>query len=285
MPRLLVILLLLASAHLAFCYTMPLSAKDVSLMLRSGYSNEAVLRELSVRHFVGALDPATEKQLTQVGASESLIDALRSERYQASPSEIAAAQEKFMAEKQSATPAIQQPRDPKTKSLGDERPKTQAQGGAPGTTYRLVKGDLVYWHEETVTSFDDEVLENKRLYLFFFSAFGSPQGRKFTPQLIDYYNRVAPAHPEFEVVFFSLDRSQFAMETYLSQTRMPWPAVAYDKLSQKEEIIKNLVRGIPCLVLLNANGEVLSTNGGGPTDPGPDKVLADLDKILARNGG
>ena len=284
MPRFLVILLLLASAHHGFCYTMPLSAKDVSLMLRSGYSNEAVLRELSLRHFVGALDPATEKQLTQVGASESLLDALRSKRYQASPSEIAA-QEKLMAEKQSATPAVEQPRDPKTKSLGDERPKTQAQGGTPGTTYRLVKGDLVYWHEETVSSFDDEGLENKRFYLFFFSAFGSPQGRKFTPQLIDYYNRVAPVHPEFEVVFFSLDRSQFAMETYLIQTRMQCQDVAYDKLSQKEEIIKNLVRGIPCLVLLNANGEVLSTNGGGPKDPGPDKVLADLDKILARNGG
>ncbi len=286
MSRLLIAFLSLASACGALCSTMPLTAKEVSLMLRSGYSSEAALQELSVRHFGDTFDPAIEKQLVQAGASQSLIDALRSARYQASPSEIAAVQEKLAAQEESAAQALQEARNAQTpKSNSKERPRKPTQGGAPDAMYRLLKGDLVYWHEDSLNPFDDEALENKKLYLFFFSAFGSPQGRKFTSQLIDYYNRVALAHPEFEVIFFSLDRSQFAMETYISETNMPWPAVAYDKIASKQAIMKNLVRGVPWLILVNANGDVLSNNDGGPNGPDPERVLADLDQIFAHNGG
>ena len=56
----------------------PLTVEEISLMLRCGYSSETVLRILSNRHFAGDLNPATEKQLTDVNASPALIDALKS---------------------------------------------------------------------------------------------------------------------------------------------------------------------------------------------------------------
>ncbi|MFZ3376459.1 MAG: thioredoxin-like domain-containing protein, partial [Chthoniobacterales bacterium] len=151
--------------------------------------------------------------------------------------------------------------------------------GAPGATYQLLKGDLVYWHQGTLSHFDDEALENKKLYLFFFSSNGSPQGRKFTPQLVEYYNRVAPQHPEFEVIFFSADRSRYGMETYMTQANVPWPAVDYDKLASKASI-QSLVRGIPCLMLVDSYGRILSNSYGPEGNLGLEKVLADLDKIL-----
>jgi thiol-disulfide isomerase/thioredoxin len=256
---------------------MPLTAKEIGLMLRSGYSSDAVLRELSARHFADSFDSTVEKQLVQSGANQSLIDALRSGAYQLSPSEMAAAKEKLTQEEQRDIPAAEQSRESGPPPQSTPVPATV---GAPGATYRLLKGDLVYWHQGTLSHFDDEALENKKLYLFFFSANWSPQGRKFTPQLVEYYNRVAPQHPEFEVIFFSADRSPFGMETYMGQANMPWPAVDYAKLGSKAAIQNNFVRGIPCLILVDGNGRVLSNSYGTETNRGPETVLADLDKIL-----
>src|ERR1700730_16202258 len=98
MRFLLVTFLLGASACRAICGPMPLTAKEIGLMLRSGYSSEAVMRELSARHFGDSFDSTVEKQLVQLGANQSLIEALRSGAYQLSPSEMAAAKEKLAQE-------------------------------------------------------------------------------------------------------------------------------------------------------------------------------------------
>jgi len=264
---------------------MPLTAKEIGLMLRSGYSSEVVMRELSARHFADSFDSTVEKQLVQSGADQSLIDALRSGTYKLSSSEMAAAKEKLADKEQREVLAAEQSRasgPPQRSAPAPERSAPKAfEVGAPGATYQLLKGDLVYWHQGTLSHFDDEGLENKKLYLFFFSANWSPQARRFTPQLVEYYNRVAPQHPEFEVIFFSADRSPFGMETYMGQANMPWPAVDYEKLGSKAAIQTNFVRGIPCLILVDGSGQVLSNSYGTERNLGPETVLADLDKIFS----
>src|SRR5205823_7693287 len=75
----------------------PLTSKDVSLMLRSGYSNDAVERELRARHFMGTLDVAAEKNLTQAGASPALITGLKSGAFAVPSSEVAAVQAELAA--------------------------------------------------------------------------------------------------------------------------------------------------------------------------------------------
>src|ERR1700724_436381 len=282
MRVLLVIFLLVASVCRAICGPMPLTAKEIGLMLRSGYSSEAVMRELSARHFADSFDSTMEKQLVQSGADKSLIDALRSGAYRLSPSEIAAEKKKLTQEEQRDVLAAEQSREsgPPQQSA-PARPAGPPAVGVPGATYQLLKGDLVYWHQGALSHFDDEALENKKLYLFFFSANWSPQGRKFTTQLVEYYNRVAPQHPEFEVIFFSADRSPFGMETYMGQANMPWPAVNYEKLGSKAAIQNNFVRGIPCLILVDGSGQVLSNSYGTEKNLGPEAHLADLDKIFS----
>ena len=66
----------------------PLTLKEVSLMLRSGYSSEIVLQELSRRKFAETLDSTSEQQLVKLGASKSLISTLESGVYQLSPAEL-----------------------------------------------------------------------------------------------------------------------------------------------------------------------------------------------------
>src|SRR5215471_548714 len=91
MARVLLVLFFLVSTSVISAVS-PLTIKDVSLMLRSGYSSQEVLRELSVRRFADTLDSTAEEQLTRIGASAALIEGLRS--FQLSPAEIAAAREK-----------------------------------------------------------------------------------------------------------------------------------------------------------------------------------------------
>ncbi len=250
---------LVAAARCALSTVMPLTAKEIGLMLRSGYSSETILRELSARRFSDQFDSEIEKQLIRAGANSTLIEALRSGAYALPSSEIAAAKAKLAAQEGNAVRTREHSNEAErlTESQSATDPSNVTE--VSHAIFLHLKDDLVYLHQGNVRHFDDEALEHKTLYLLFFSANWSSAGRKFTSQLVDYYNRVAPQHPEFEVIFFSADRSQFGMETYMAQSNMPWPAVAYDKRTGKAGAIQNnLVREIPCLVLANATGKILS---------------------------
>jgi hypothetical protein len=277
---------LVAAVRCALSSVMPLTTKEIDLMLRSGYSSETILRELSARRFGDQFDSEIEKQLLRAGANSTLIEALRSGTYAVPAAEIAAVKAKLAGQEGNAAKTLESPNE--TRRPTESHSATDPSGSSTATEvnraiYLHLKDDLVYWHEGSVTHFDDEALEHKKLYLLFFSANWSPAGRKFTSQLMEYYNRVAPQHPEFEVIFFSTDRSQFGMETYMAQSNMPWPAVAYDKRTGKAGAIQNnLVREIPALVLADAAGKVLSYSHGGENAVGPEKVLADLDQIFSR---
>jgi hypothetical protein len=271
------ILFVLAAVSSALAGAAPLTVKEIALMLRSGYSNETILHDLSARYFADNFDSETETQLLRAGANSSLIETLRSGTYQMSATQVAAAKMKM------ATPPA------KTGNMTIHPDANAAQSHSapaeplPDSIYSRLKGDLVYLHQGSLVPFDDEELEQKKLYLLFFSANWSAPGRKFTPHLVEYYNRLAPQHPEFELVFFSLDHSQFGMETYVAQSNMPWPAVAYDKVAAKaSDFRQNLVREIPCLMLVDAAGNILSRSAGGEDDSSLGKVLADLDQIFAR---
>jgi hypothetical protein len=286
MRTVLLTVFLVAAARCALSSVMPLTAKEIGLMLRSGYSSETILHEISARRFGDQFDSEIEKQLIRAGANSSLIEALRGGTYAVPAPEIAAAKTKLAAQEGNATKTLESPNE--TGRLTESHSATGPSGSSSATEvnhaiYLHLKDDLVYWHQGSVTHFDDEALEHKKLYLLFFSANWSAAGRKFTSRLVDYYNRVAPQHPEFEVIFFSADRSQFGMEAYMAESNMPWPAVAYDKRTGKAGAIQNnLVREVPCLVLTDATGKILSYNHGGENAAGPEKVLADLDQIFSR---
>lgn len=276
MVRLAIALGLICPFCLLTAEAMPLTIKDVSLMLRSGYSSEAVVQELEKRKFADKLDSTTEKQLVNAGANQTLIEALRGGAYQLSASEMAAAKERIAAQAHTSPISTQ---DSEIAPRKTDMPMQAQQGGS---MYDHLKDDLVYWHEGSLAPFDNETLERKKFYLLFFSAIWSKEGRQVTAQLADYYNRVHPQHPEFEIVFFSADRSEFAMQNYVSQTNMPWPAVAYEKLQGKAgAFAQGLIHKIPRLILTENSGKLLSDSGDDPPDL--NKVLSDLDKILNDN--
>jgi thiol-disulfide isomerase/thioredoxin len=272
-------LFLLVAATLGLAAGLPLTAREISLMLRSGYSSEAVLRELSARHFSDGFDGQTEKELKQAGASAALLEKLRSGAYQPSAAQIAALTEKRTAPPQRTSVAAGDLNE--VHDAGKRADSAQPASTPPADqVYRVLKGALVSRQRGVFVPFDDEILQSKKLFLYFFSATWSPAGRKFTSRLMEYYARSATQHPEFEVVFFSADRSQFAMETYMNQSDMPWPAVAFPEINAQSAAIR-AGHDVPCLILLDSSGKMLSQSSG-EDGAGLEKVLSDLDEILAR---
>ena len=145
--------------------------------------------------------------------------------------------------------------------------------------YQLLRGDLVHLERGELRKFDDEAMAKKKLYLLFFSSDLSEPGRKFTPSLVAYYHRVASLHPEFETVFFSQDPVAWRMDTYMQHAEMPWPAVVYEKVASKIPS-RRMISGLPVLLLVTGDAKILYKSAG-VQNADPDKVLADLDKILA----
>ena len=274
----------LLSILVARAAQLPLTIKEISLMLRSGYSSNAIMQELSIRYFAEKLDVEKEKTLLQAGASAELITALKSEKYSLSSEQMTIAQQQIadQTKRRAAEAARSRQFDSLYQSqMARERAAARPQAPNANALRELVKGDLVSLRNGALGHFDDEELEKKKLIALYFSAHWCAPCRKFTPELVDYYNRVATQHPEFEIVFVSFDKSQFAMETYMREANMPWPAIDFPKLQGKDAIRKYAGNGIPCLVLVDATGKVISSTYAGAQYLGPAKVLGDLDAIFA----
>lgn len=267
-----------------FANGLPLTAKDVGLMLRSGYSNSSVMRELSTRHFVGGLDPADEASLRKAGASAELIAQLTDGSYALAAVDSAKAQQQIddlaQRRKMAAEHAQTAQQQYQAQLERDRSRAATAERNATGTS-NFLQGMLVHCHNGSVVAADEDATAKKKLFLFYFSAHWCGPCRKFTPQLVAYYNRTVQQHPEVEVVFYSFDHSAAEMESYMREANMPWLALDYGRRQEKQTLADTAGEAIPALVLADSAGNILSKTAVDGKYLGPQKVLADLDAILA----
>jgi nucleoredoxin len=266
---------------------LPLTVRELSLMLRSGYSSNSVMQELAQRHFVDTIDAAKETALLSAGASPELIAALKSGTYSLSAEQTAAALQQMDVETRRRAQQADSSRKAEARyeaqvvrqRSATQKPVLDAPG--EGGIAQLLKGDLVQFRNGDIVRADEAALEKKKLIAFYFSAHWCGPCRKFTPQLVDYYKRIAPDHPEFEIVFFSEDKSQYAFETYMRETNMPWLAIDYAKVKNNDALAKIAGNGIPSLVLVDSSGNILSSSYNGSQYLGPEKVMSDIDAIFS----
>jgi nucleoredoxin len=102
---------------------------------------------------------------------------------------------------------------------------------------------------------------------------------------VKWYEANKAKHPEFELVFASKDNDEAGMEAYMVEDKMPWPAIKYSKLPAATGVEKLAGESIPCLVLVDATGKVLSHSFEKGTYVGPAKVLNDIDGLLGTGSG
>ena len=98
-----------------------------------------------------------------------------------------------------------------------------------------------------------------KMVLLYFSASGCGPCREFTPHLVEFYKKAAKKN-NIEIVFVSSDKDSADMMDYMKKDSMPWLAIPYES-SKRMALDKTLqVRGIPKLIVFDANGKVMSPN-------------------------
>ncbi|KAL5786467.1 hypothetical protein ACOSQ2_008859 [Xanthoceras sorbifolium] len=91
--------------------------------------------------------------------------------------------------------------------------------------------------------------------LFYFSRLACPPCRAFTPKLAKAYHEIKANHPDFEVIFVSLDNDEESFKQYYAE--MPWLALPYD--DKRENLINRTFKydGIPHLAAIGPDGTML----------------------------
>jgi hypothetical protein len=98
---------------------------------------------------------------------------------------------------------------------------------------------------------------------------------------VSFYRDFKPSHPDFELIFVNDDRSEDDMLNYMRGDAMPWPAVWYADIDNPDlEAKKFCGDGIPCLVLVDETGNVLSTCNSFWGYRDPHEVIADIKTMV-----
>jgi len=277
-------LLLLGFAGSLFAGAQPMANKEIALMLRTGYSSDAVLAEVIKRHVLEPLDEPTKKSLLQFGATAPLITALESKAYLVSASE---AQDAKRHEMEAATHrAAQIEKDRQYNTLMESQGAARTANAPAGETPIIdsLKDKLVRCHGGSISRGNGSELEGKKYIALYYSAHWCGPCRQFTPELVEYYNQMVAAHPEFELIFVSFDRSRFDWESYIQGAQMPWLAIDYDQLADISGLKQLAGNSIPSLLILDSNSRLVGSSYDGDKYVGPKNAMAALDRIFASPG-
>jgi nucleoredoxin len=152
----------------------------------------------------------------------------------------------------------------------------------PAMMHRMLGDKLVRLDGGRLRPMDPAAVAEVRVFALYYSASWCGPCRQFTPQLVRAYRGLKEKHPHFEVVFISADRSAGDMRDYMKEDGMGFPAVDFDKRDNK--LMSFSGPGIPCLVLVDQDGKVLSDSYDGDNYRGPQAVLEDARRILAGRG-
>merc|ERR1712088_601445 len=105
----------------------------------------------------------------------------------------------------------------------------------------------------------DAALANKELILIYFSAHWCPPCKRFTPILKEFYDKVAK--DGVEIIFLSWDQSPEEMLSYMKESHGDWLAFQHDSDMKEKLEEKFNVCGIPTLVVLKADGTLVTEDG------------------------
>ena len=99
------------------------------------------------------------------------------------------------------------------------------------------------------------------IYGIYFSAHWCPPCRAFSPTLVRAYKKINRREKVFEVIFVSSDKTPAVQFDYMEEMDMPWYAVKHGSKEVAALKKKYKVSGIPKLVIIDSNGELVTDNG------------------------
>merc|ERR1711988_83039 len=112
------------------------------------------------------------------------------------------------------------------------------------------------------------VLEDVDAVGIYFSAHWCPPCRGFTPKLAEIYTTMKANGKKFEIVFVSSDRDEASFDDYFKD--MPWLALPFADRAGKDRLNKKFkVQGIPSLVIVDKDGQTITTDGRSAVSEDP----------------
>ncbi|CAF3281132.1 unnamed protein product [Rotaria socialis] len=126
-----------------------------------------------------------------------------------------------------------------------------------GETLLAVNTDVT---SESYRQVPIDELKNKVLAIYF-SAHWCPPCQQFTPKLAECYKKIqSELHDKFDIIFVSSDEDETSFDEYFRT--MPWKALRYSDRERSKKLSKKFnVDGIPTLIVLLADGNLLTENG------------------------
>ena len=170
------------------------------------------------------------------------------------------------------------------KLLADWKPaSTAAPAAAAGSSVfdATLAGNLLTLQGKSLKTFKGMVKPTK-YYLFYYTASWCGPCHKFTPSLVEFYNKYKPDNHEFELILITSDSDEKAMEGYAAEMKMPWPQLKLAKVPKFKKEFKHPGGGIPNLVLTDLQGTLLKTSYEGATYLGPNVVMEHLATLLTK---
>ena len=143
------------------------------------------------------------------------------------------------------------------------------------TTSRLGKGlvkKLKVLRDGKLVAFDAGDRPEPEFYLIYFGAYWCGPCRRFSPSLVATYHKLKQVDPDrFEVIFVSDDEDASGQLAYAREVKMPFPILRFGQ--SVAEFDRWRGRGIPCLVVLNRQGDLLFHSYQGEEYLGADDPL------------
>lgn len=128
-------------------------------------------------------------------------------------------------------------------------------------------GETLFKSSDGTNVSPSDALTGKDYIMLYFSAHWCPPCRRFTPSLIEFYEKIKLTK-KVELVFCSLDQQEDEYKDYTS--KMPWLSMPFEAKETQVMANKYGAQGIPHLVVVDgATGEVITDDGtdGVGSDP------------------
>jgi hypothetical protein len=145
----------------------------------------------------------------------------------------------------------------------------------------VLEGNLVCLDDDQLRPVDTATLNGVRVYALYYSSMLSLESRRFTPKLIEAYQRLKKQYPtQFELVWVSCDRDEFNMGLHARTMRMPWPAARFG--AARETFTKFAGAEMPWLVAVADTGEPLTENAVTKKFTDPEKIIEGIEYLLTQ---
>jgi nucleoredoxin len=119
--------------------------------------------------------------------------------------------------------------------------------------------DLVVLEGGKLVPFNSDKFLQAPYTILYFGAGWCPDCRKFSPQLMNAYDRQPTSGKHFEVLMLSRDKTAEAMLQFMRSEKMKWPALAFGADAAARDFDRYYSgHGIPYLTVIDSSGKIVA---------------------------